>query len=208
MSDGDSVRLRSRPLAYERVAGGARHRDAAGASGCCTAAATRTLRAVKPPISNHLYTLGYEGLDIETFVTRVKAVGVKTVVDVRELPLSRKKGFSKSSFRDALAAAGVAYFHVPALGCPRPIRDRFKTDSDWAAYTRAFLAYISTQETTVQELVKLSKATTACLVCFEADYTICHRTYVARAARKLGGPSVMHLTARTALPDGGLQAVA
>jgi len=163
---------------------------------------------VKPPAPNHLYTLGYEGFDIEAFVTRAKAAGVKTVVDVRELPLSRKKGFSKSSFRTALSAAGVAYFHVPALGCPKPIRDRFKADSDWAAYTKAFLAYIATQESTVQELVKLSKATPVCLVCFEADYTMCHRTYVARAARKLGGPSVMHLTARTALADGGLRAAA
>ena len=160
------------------------------------------------PFSNHLYTLGYEGFDIDSFVRRVKVSGIKTVVDVRELPLSRKKGFSKSSFRDALSAAGIAYFHVPALGCPKPIRDQFKADGDWAVYTKAFLAYISTQEATVQELVKLSRATSACLVCFEADYTACHRTYVARAARKLGGPSVMHLTAKTALPDGGLRAVA
>lgn len=183
-------------------------RTAAPRAACCAAAATGTLRAVNPPAPNRLYTLGYEGFDIEAFVTRAKAAGVKTVVDVRELPLSRKKGFSKSSFRDALSAAGVAYFHVPALGCPKPIRDRYKSDSDWAAYTRSFLAYISTQEATVQELVKLSKATSVCLVCFEADYTMCHRTYVARAARKLGGPSVMHLTARTVLADGGLRVVA
>lgn len=156
----------------------------------------------------HLYTFGYEGLDIAAFVARAQAAGVQTIVDVRELPLSRKKGFSKSAFRSALADGGIAYFHVPALGCPKDVRDRYKVDADWGAYTRAFLQYLDTQDASVRELAKLSKATTACLVCFEADYTTCHRTYVARAARKVGGPSVMHLTARTALPDGGLRAVA
>jgi len=44
-----------------------------------------------------LFTLGYEGLTIEAFIARLQAAQVKTVVDVRELPLSRKKGFSKSA---------------------------------------------------------------------------------------------------------------
>lgn len=156
----------------------------------------------------HLYTFGYEGLDIDSFVARVHAVGVQTIVDVRELPLSRKKGFSKTSLGLALAKAGVAYLHAPTLGCPKEIRDRYKADGDWAAYTKAFLTNIDIQMATVRELVKLSRATTACLVCFEADYTMCHRTYVARAARSHGGLPVLHLTSRTAFPDSGLRVVA
>ncbi|MDZ5457874.1 DUF488 domain-containing protein [Azohydromonas lata] len=155
-----------------------------------------------------IFTFGYEGLDIAAFIARARAAGVQTIVDVRELPLSRKKGFSKTPFKTELASAGLAYLHIPALGCPRDIRDRYKVDKDWAAYTRDFQAYIETQGATIRELVKLSKSTTACLVCFEADYSMCHRTYVARSARKHGGPSVMHLTAKTAIPDCGLQIAA
>ena len=151
----------------------------------------------------HLFTLGYEGFDIDAFVARVRSAGVEAIVDVRELPLSRKKGFSKSSFKEALGKAGVDYFHVSALGCPKEIRNRYKADGDWSSYTRDFLAYIDTQDVVVRELVALSKTTAACLVCFEADYTMCHRTFVARAARKSGAPSVMHLTVKTALPDVG-----
>jgi uncharacterized protein (DUF488 family) len=150
---------------------------------------------------NHLYTLGYEGLDINTFVARLQAVGTKTVVDVRELPLSRKRGFSKSSFKQALAAVGIEYHHLPQLGCPKPIRNRYRADGDWNAYTRSFLSYVATQVAPVRELVKLVSASPACLVCFEADHTLCHRSFVARAARKFGGPAVMHLTAKTTLPD-------
>jgi uncharacterized protein (DUF488 family) len=160
------------------------------------------------PLISHLYTFGYEGLDIKAFVFRVLDVGIDIIIDVRELPLSRKKGFSKAAFRQALAVSGVAYAHMPALGCPKNIRDKYKADGDWAAYSRAFLAYLATQDANVRELVKVSKATTACLVCFETDYKMCHRTYVARAVRRRGGPSVQHLTAKTAFPDSNLRAVA
>jgi uncharacterized protein (DUF488 family) len=155
-----------------------------------------------------LFTFGYEGLTIDTFIARLIAAGVKTIVDVRELPLSRKKGFSKNSFSAALSEHGIAYLHAPALGCPKPIRNQYKVDGNWRTYTRDFLAYVATQEAPIQELVKISRATTACLVCFEADFSMCHRTFVAREARQRGGPTVMHLTARTALPDLGFQRAA
>jgi uncharacterized protein (DUF488 family) len=152
-----------------------------------------------------LYTLGYEGLTIDAFIARLQAAQVKTVVDVRELPLSRKKGFSKTAFCAALAERNIAYLHAPALGCPKPIRDKFRNDANWKAYTKEFLKYVKTQDASVRELVKISKATTACLVCFEADFSMCHRTYVARETRQMGGPVVKHLTAKTILPDLGFQ---
>ena len=155
-----------------------------------------------------LFTFGYESLSIDDFIARLTDAKINTVVDVRELPLSRKKGFSKTAFSAALSEHSIAYLHMPALGCPKPVRNQYKADGNWRTYTRDFLAYIDTQEAPIQELVKISRATTACLVCFEADFSMCHRTFVARAARQHGGPTVMHLTAKTALPDLGFQQAA
>lgn len=67
------------------------------------------------------------------------------MVDVRELPLSRKKGVSKSAFGAALSAHGIAYLHAPALGCPKPIRNQYKADGNWQTYTPEFLKYIPIQ---------------------------------------------------------------
>ncbi|MDP2877672.1 MAG: DUF488 domain-containing protein, partial [Holophaga sp.] len=53
-----------------------------------------------------LCTFGYEGLTIEAFIARLKESGVRTIIDVRELPLSRKKGFSKKAFAEALHGNG------------------------------------------------------------------------------------------------------
>ena len=148
-----------------------------------------------------LYTLGYEGLTIEAFLERLKQARIQLVVDVRELPLSRKKGFSKTAFREALVAAGIAYEHRSALGCPKPVRDRYRADRDWQAYTRGFLAHLALQKSEIADLTETTQARTACLVCFEADFSFCHRTYVARAARQAGAPAVQHLNARTVIAD-------
>jgi uncharacterized protein (DUF488 family) len=148
-----------------------------------------------------LYTFGYEGLTIEAFIQRLQQARVQLIVDVRELPLSRKKGFSKTAFREALAAAGIDYEHRPALGCPKPVRDRYKADGDWQVYTRGFLAHLSSQKAEIDDLTRVARAQQACLVCFEADFGACHRTYVARAAHGAGAPAVQHLTARTVLAD-------
>jgi uncharacterized protein (DUF488 family) len=161
-----------------------------------------------PAQSRKLFTFGYEGLDLEAFICRLREAGVTTIVDVRELPLSRKKGFSKRAFSSALAENGIAYLHAPQLGCPKPIRQRYQTDGDWAAYTKSFFAHLRKQRAAITELAKLAQTTSACLVCFEADFTLCHRTYVARETHKHGAPSVVHLTAKTSYPDLGLQAAA
>lgn len=148
-----------------------------------------------------LFTFGYEGLTIEGFIARLKDAQVDLIVDVRELPLSRKKGFSKSAFREHLAAAGIGYEHRPALGCPKPVRDQYRADGDWASYTRGFMAHLATVKTEVRHLAATALTKRACLVCFEANFSACHRTYVARAARAAGGPAVQHLTAKTVFAD-------
>jgi Protein of unknown function, DUF488 len=169
----------------------------------CIERAIGTLRTLQigTMVNTALYTFGYEGLNIETFIERLRQARVQLIVDVRELPLSRKKGFSKTALRTALAAADIDYQHRPALGCPKPVRDRYKADGDWQAYTRSFLAYLSTQTLEIDALSRAAQARQACLVCFEADHGFCHRTYVARAAYASGAPAVRHLTARTVVAD-------
>ena len=73
-----------------------------------------------------IYTIGYEGIDIEQFFKLLREHDIETVVDVRELPLSRKPGFSKKVLSSALNLSGLEYTHLADLGCPKPIRDRYR----------------------------------------------------------------------------------
>jgi uncharacterized protein (DUF488 family) len=81
-----------------------------------------------------IYTIGYEGISIEKFFTLLREYDIETVVDVRKLPLSRKTGFSKKILAAALNLSGLEYTHLADLGCPKPIRDRYRVDADWRRY--------------------------------------------------------------------------
>jgi uncharacterized protein (DUF488 family) len=140
-----------------------------------------------------LYTSGYEGLAIEDFLARMRKAKIELVVDVRALPLSRKPGFSKNSFADHLAKAGIRYAHRGALGTPKPIRARYKRDHDFAALRVEFEKYLAHEDDAIAELIALIGKTRACLVCFEADPALCHRTIVAEHVRQQGGPKALHL---------------
>jgi len=155
-----------------------------------------------------LYTFGYEGLNLDTFIDRLKEAGVRQLVDVREYPLSRKKGFSKNALSAALVAHGIEYLSMTALGCPKAIRQRFKLGGDWSNYERSFCRYLKTQASAVRELALAAKRKTACLLCFEADYNRCHRSLVARAAVACGAPQLVHLTRETEVADAPLRAAA
>ena len=86
----------------------------------------------------NLFTIGYEGRSADELPSSVAASGVTTVVDVRDLPLIRKRGFSKTALASSLAGAGVEYLHERRLGSPRPLRDYVKTGGDWAWFAGAF----------------------------------------------------------------------
>lgn len=120
---------------------------------------------------------------------------MQRIVDVRQMPLSRKKGFSKNALKEAAKARGIEYVHMVVFGCPKSVRDAYKSDGDWAQYTTSFLGYLADQDAAIAELVELASSEKCCLLCFEADPNTCHRLFVAqRAAKKSRGKlTVRHL---------------
>ena len=62
-----------------------------------------------------LFSVGYEGRDLDEFVRLLRAHGVTVLLDVRLNAISRKPGFSKTRLTAALADAGIRYRHARAL---------------------------------------------------------------------------------------------
>lgn len=133
-----------------------------------------------------LYTIGYEGLDVFSVVDALKAHGVRVLIDVRELPLSRKRGFSKTALSEALADAGVQYVHLKELGAPRPVRHALRADGDWNEYCRGYYGHLDLQDEALRLVAELARAQNTCLLCFEADYRECHRSLIAERLESLG----------------------
>jgi uncharacterized protein (DUF488 family) len=140
-----------------------------------------------------IYTIGYEGIDIDDFLFLLKKHNINTIVDIRELPLSRKKGFSKQLLASYLNLNGYEYRHIPQLGCPKPIRNQYRQDNNWNSYKKGFVNHLETQLKCLDDLAELANTETCALLCFEADYNYCHRSLVASKLNQEHGLSVNHV---------------
>ncbi len=145
-----------------------------------------------------VFTIGYEGLNIDAFMSLLVEHGVETVVDIRELPLSRKPGFSKKALASVLNLSGLEYVHMVDLGCPKPVRNRYREDGNWKRYTEGFLKYLNTQGVAIAELSDLVSSSSCALLCYEADFNFCHRSMVATAVREYCGAEIEHISAADA----------
>lgn len=138
------------------------------------------------PAPAAILTIGYEGADQHAFLTCLQAAEVDLVVDVRELPLSRKRGFSKRPLAEALSEAGIDYLHLPRLGTPKPIRDAYKASGDWAPFSAAYRQHLVGAEELMAEVAQQARERGTALLCFEADPLRCHRSVLADELRQRG----------------------
>ncbi|MGK6321628.1 DUF488 family protein [Sphingomonas sp. DT-51] len=130
-----------------------------------------------------IFTIGYEGATVDSFLAALARAGVRRVIDVRALPLSRRPGFSKSSLAAALKEVGIDYVHLKALGTPKPGRDAAKK-GDVATLTAVYDAQLALPEAQVAaaRMLELADDTPSALLCFERDPCHCHRTLLLREA--------------------------
>ena len=139
-----------------------------------------------------VFTIGYEGADVDRFLTTLKDAGVATLADVRAVALSRKRGFSKSALRDGLAQQGIGYEHFIKLGTPKEGRQAARAgDGDLMRriYCDEVLATEPAQAA-FRELEALASAQPICLLCFERDPANCHRTVLAQRLAERGFETV------------------
>ena len=118
-----------------------------------------------------VFTVGYEGLTLDRFLGLLQEAGVRRVVDVRELPLSRRRGFSKSALRAALEGSAIEYVHLREAGNPyRRVKARIDE------CLRLFRGYLSGAPEVVPALERLVAEVPSALLCVEADACNCHRS--------------------------------
>ncbi|MFG2948419.1 DUF488 family protein, N3 subclade [Streptomyces adustus] len=141
-----------------------------------------------------IWSAGYEGRDIDSFVAAVRGAQIDAVVDVRLTPISRKPGFSKTRLREALNAAGVEYVHLRALGNPKDNRAPFWEGrlEEGRARFRSLLA-AEAAEADLTQLTELAGTSRVAVLCFEQDARRCHRTVVIEEVRKRCGADVTAL---------------
>ncbi len=128
-----------------------------------------------------IFTIGYEGATMDSFLAALKEAGVEQVIDVRALPLSRRPGFSKNTLAATLKDNGIDYVHLKALGTPKPARDAAKK-GDWQTMERVYAGQLHLPEAQAQaaQLRSLAAGRPSAVLCFEHDPKHCHRTMLLR----------------------------
>jgi uncharacterized protein (DUF488 family) len=124
-----------------------------------------------------IFTIGYEQATQAAVVTALREAGVEVLADIRYLPLSRRPGFSKSSLRAAVEEAGIEYRHLRDLGTPAEGRAAARR-GDHATLARVYAGQLELPEALKQmaELRALAEQERVCLLCYERDAAVCHRS--------------------------------
>lgn len=143
-------------------------------------------------MTNKLYTLGYESAAIEDFIATLKAADIKRIIDVREYPLSRRKGFSKNILHALLQANDVDYVHLRGLGDPKEGREAARA-GDYEKFLQIFTGHMKTAPAVadLKTAIDLATSSVSCLLCYERNPDECHRTIVAKAIAADTGQPVM-----------------
>ena len=126
-----------------------------------------------------LCTVGYENATFPAFMATLHGAGVRRVIDVRDLPLSRRPGFSKRQLAAGLAEGGIGYVHLRALGTPPAGREANRR-KHWPLFWQIVNDRLATAEAALDlaRAAELAADAPSCLLCYEADPAICHRCRV------------------------------
>ncbi|MEQ8360384.1 MAG: DUF488 family protein [Cytophagales bacterium] len=133
------------------------------------------------------FTIGYEGISLETYLNKLIINDVKLLCDVRKNSLSMKYGFSKSQLKNACESIGIKYLHIPELGIESDKRKKLVTMSD---YNQLFEEYEKTtlmdNQDSIKELFQLvHKFKRVAITCFEKEACMCHRGRVLKSLTSL-----------------------
>lgn len=134
-----------------------------------------------------IFTIGYEGREIDEFISRLKDFNVTRLIDVREIPLSRKQGFSKSTLKERLESENIEYVHMRSLGSPSEIRQKLKIDGDYNHFFNAYSEHLSHNKDAIMEAYRYIADGVNCIMCFERFPEKCHRLVVANRIKEQDG---------------------
>jgi len=116
--------------------------------------------------------------------------GIEIVIDIRAVPYSRRKEYSKKNLAERLKEEDIDYRHVVELGSPKELRDKVKIDDDYGYFFNEYKKYLGKQPEALKGLIEIASDNTVCLLCYERDINRCHRQAVAEAMQDMAGDSI------------------
>jgi len=144
-----------------------------------------------------LYTIGYEKALLQDVLDTLTEAGASTLIDVRDRPISRRPGFSKRQLVAAIEDAGMRYVHLAALGTPPEGRLAGRR-REWHRFWGIVEEKLARPEAELdlRRAAEIAAAPPSSLLCYEADWRVCHRRRIAEILAQRHGFDVRHLAVR------------
>jgi uncharacterized protein (DUF488 family) len=139
-------------------------------------------------------TIGYEKTALRDVLRTLRQAEIAALIDVRNLPLSRRAGFSKRQLQAAIEEEGMTYLHLRGLGTPKEgrVAARLKEkERFWQIVERQLSS--PEAELNLARAAALAGRMRSCLLCYEADHRVCHRLRVAELMQQRFGFTPVHL---------------
>jgi uncharacterized protein (DUF488 family) len=150
-----------------------------------------------------LYTIGHSTRLLGEFISILQAHRIALVVDIRTVPRSRTNPqFNRDSLPAALAEAGMAYEHSPALGGLRKPRPD-SPNTGWRNLSfRGYADYMQTPEFAagLAALTASAARQRTAVMCAESVPWRCHRSLIADAFVAAGNHAFHIMSAAKADP--------
>lgn len=139
-------------------------------------------------------TIGYEKASLENFIAALLLSDIDVLVDVRDRAQSRRKGFSKTALREALNLEGIEYVHFRELGDPKEGREAARRQ-DYNLFRKIYETVIKTPKAqeALSSIGLMLKRKSVCLMCYEMDPHICHRSMISDEIERRHGIKTTHL---------------
>ena len=123
-----------------------------------------------------LFTIGYEGRSLESFMNVLVQNDVHLLCDVRKNLLSRKFGFTKDRLEQTTKVMGIKYLHIPSLGIESAKRKSLDTQADYLTLFDEYKKTLPYHKSQLESLYKqLCSHVRIALMCFEKEPEMCHR---------------------------------
>ena len=146
------------------------------------------IEAARPEtIPSRLFTIGYEGRTLESYLNLLIREGATLLCDVRRNAISRKYGFSKTTLDRACSGVGIRYEHLPELGIESRRRRGLKTEAEFKNLFESYRQAILPNQGDALEKIRawLRSGESVALTCFELEAGLCHRHCVADALEEI-----------------------
>ena len=140
-----------------------------------------------------IFSIGYEGHDIDSFLNILIQNEIDILVDVRKNPFSMNFSFTKGKLSYYLNKVGIKYMHVPELGIKGELRKNLNSEQD---YQDLFAMYenvtIKEHSEKIKKIIELGKISRIAIMCFEKDLHHCHRSILSQRI-EIAGMGVTHI---------------